>query len=188
MRKGADPDVQRFDRWATKYERSLMQKLLFMPVHARMLDHLSAEKEAAPPAFLVDVGCGTGRFLRTAGARWPTARMTGVDPAWQMVREAQRLNPDVTFLVASAEALPFPDRAADLVATSMSFHHWADQRKGIREIARVLNPGGVFCLADHVVPLFRRKKILGLLTEAGFSVRTQTSVMLFLLVIVARKL
>src|SRR5437879_4726343 len=54
---------------------------------------------------------------------------------------------------AAAEALPYPDQTADLVLSSLSFHHWAAQQKGLQEIARVLRPAGWFCLADHTIRL-----------------------------------
>ena len=44
----------------------------------------------------------------------------------------------------------------DLIISTISFHHWADQDKGLREVARGLGAGGLFLLADHfVVPLQR---------------------------------
>ncbi len=195
MRKRAD-DVERFDRWAATYDRSLAQRFFFMPIHSRMLDVLEhAGPEDRPPGFVLDVGCGTGRLLRAAAVRWPTARLFGVDPAPRMVAEARRLNPGALFSVASAESLPFPDAAADNVVTSVSFHHWADQRQGVREIARVLRPGGLFCLADHAFFPARlsgervrsRNEIRVLVTGAGLAVRSQQAMLPFLLVTVAQK-
>ena len=107
-------DVERFDRWAATYDQSIMQRLYFGPVHSKMLDFLAREGPQAPPSCIIDVGCGTGRLLRAASIRWPEAQLFGVDPAAQMVSEASRLNPNVDFRLASAEALPFPDQTADI--------------------------------------------------------------------------
>jgi ubiquinone/menaquinone biosynthesis C-methylase UbiE len=95
-----------------------------------------------------------------------------------MVSEAARLNPQATFRLAAAESLPFPDQTADAVMTSLSFHHWSNQAKGLQEIARVLRPGGLFCLADHRFGLFRervrsRRQIQALIIGAGLAVRKQ---------------
>ncbi|MGO9308772.1 MAG: class I SAM-dependent methyltransferase [Spirochaetia bacterium] len=194
MRK-AD-DVERFDRWAATYDRSLAQRFFFMPIHSRMLGLLErAGPEDHSPGFVLDVGCGTGRLLRAAALRWPGARLFGVDPAPQMIAEAARLNPSASFSLAPAESLPFPDRTADIVFTSMSFHHWADQAKGIREIARVLRPGGFFCLADHAFFLARlsgervrsRSETHALVTGEGLAVLNQRALLPFLLVTVAQK-
>jgi ubiquinone/menaquinone biosynthesis C-methylase UbiE len=185
-------DVEKFDRWAPTYERSFMQKWFFVPVHSKMLDLLAQELKDAPRC-MVDVGCGTGRLLRAASTRWPRAQLFGVDPAERMVSEAAQLNPQASFRLAAAESLPFPDQAADVVLTSLSFHHWANQAKGLQEIARVLRPGGLFCLADHGLHLFRervrsRKQIQELITGAGLAVRKQQGMgMRFVLITLAQK-
>ena len=48
-----------------------------------------------------------------------------------------------------AERLPYPDEAFDLVVSTTSFDHWADQQAGLTECARVLEPGGRLVLADQ---------------------------------------
>jgi trans-aconitate methyltransferase len=99
-------DIKRFDRWAATYDQSILQRLYFGPVHSKMLDLLQQEGPKDPPSCVIDVGCGTGRLLRTASVRWPEAQLFGVDPAKQMVVEATRLNPNVIFRIAPAESLP----------------------------------------------------------------------------------
>jgi ubiquinone/menaquinone biosynthesis C-methylase UbiE len=51
-------------------------------------------------------------------------------------------------VVGTAEQLPWPDRTFDLVISTTSFDHWADQRAGLAECARFLAPGGCLVLAD----------------------------------------
>jgi ubiquinone/menaquinone biosynthesis C-methylase UbiE len=142
-------DVQHFERWSHGYEGSWMQRLMFDPVHRAVLD-LAASLPA--PAVVLDAGCGTGRLLRAAAQRWPYAQLIGVDPAEGMVETARRLTPSATFHRSLAETLPLPDASVDLAFSTMSFHHWRDQQAGVREIARVLRPGGHFILADVAPP------------------------------------
>ena len=191
-----DAEVERFDRWAASYDRSVMQRLYFGPVHAKMLSFLQRKGTKEPPSCILDVGCGTGRLLRAASIQWPEAQLWGVDQSLRMIAEATRLNPTITFRTASAEALPFPDQTADVVLCSLSFHHWSDQAKGLTEIARVLRPGGLFCLADHSLLLLRllgervksRKEIGALLAAAGLGVKQDIGMGLrFVLIILAQK-
>jgi ubiquinone/menaquinone biosynthesis C-methylase UbiE len=148
-RASRDRDVDRFGRWADHYDRSYLQRVLFTPVHDAMLAQATA---ACPvPATVLDVGCGTGRLLHKAAACFPSARLTGIDAAADMVRVARAGLPEgapVQIVEARAEQVPFPDGSFDLVLTTMSFHHWADQRTALRDLHRVLAPGGVFVLAD----------------------------------------
>lgn len=184
-------DVERFNRWARDYERHPLQRLIFEPIQAALLQR--AAQEVPHPRAILDVGCGTGKLLRAASARFADARLEGVDAAPEMVRVAQALSPAgsrVTFRHATAESLPFGDAAFDLVFSTMTFHHWADQAQGVREVARVLAPDGRWLLADFIAAglmkyvrrLFRltrfreRRDLLPMLSAAGLRVTAESKV------------
>ena len=147
--KEENSDVQEFNRRSMNYEDSWAQWFFFDRVHNAVLDLVESQ---AHPKSIVDVGCGTGRLLRKARERWPDAQLIGVDPAEGMVEKARSLMPIATFYVSMAESLPLPDASIDLAFSTMSYHHWADQVEGVREMARVLRPGGRFFLADFWLP------------------------------------
>src|SRR5262249_27759776 len=96
----ASENVRRFERWAGTYERSWVQRYLDH-LHQTVLDLAWVEPGHDPPGVVLDVGCGTGRMLRAAGARWPAAQFVGVDPAAAMVEEARRLFPAASIQVAT---------------------------------------------------------------------------------------
>ncbi len=175
-------DIDRFDRWASHYEESWMQRTLFEPAHRTTLE-LAATLVSKPESVL-DVGCGTGKLLRQASTVWPQAHLTGVDPAEGMIEIAQRQTPDATFLTGMAEALPLQDASVELALSTISFHHWQDQSAGIREIVRVLRPGGTFILVDFSFPtwmlqIVRLKRVHSpaqfqvLFRQAGLRVKRQ---------------
>lgn len=144
-------DVDRFNRWAKTYDRHWMQRFLFGPVQATVLQ--LAEQAVERPAAILDVGCGTGLLLRSAAQRFPEAKLEGVDAAGEMVKQAMASGvgaAEVHFQQATAEALPFPDGRFDLVFSTVTFHHWHDQSRGVAEVARVLAPGGRWLLADFI--------------------------------------
>ncbi|MFI1797478.1 class I SAM-dependent methyltransferase [Streptomyces sp. NPDC020379] len=147
MRKdpAAGRDVAQFERWAATYDDSVLQERYFRPVQRALLHH-AAVVEPDPPRIL-DIGCGTGALLRQARARFPRAAVTGADPAHSMIRRAAA--DGGACVVGRAEQLPFPDASFPLVLSTLSFHHWADQRRGLAEAARVLRPGGHVLIADH---------------------------------------
>lgn len=149
-------DGDRFDRWSRTYEDSWLQSLFFDRVHHAVLALIASDTK---PESILDVGCGTGRLLRKAGVRWPGVRLIGVDPSEGMIAVARHLTPDATFSVGAAESLPLPDASVAVVVSTASFHHWRDEMAGLREVARVLRPGGRFVLADPTLPVWVSKLI-----------------------------
>jgi len=103
------------------------------------------------PKRILDVGCGTGYLLSRLAARAPQAEvLAGIDAAPAMIEVARAGAADdrLHFLVGTAERLPWPAASFDLVVSTTSFDHWADQQAGLAECARVLAPGGCLVLAD----------------------------------------
>src|SRR5438309_7109072 len=171
-------DVDRFDRWAESYDRHWMQRRIFEPVQRTVLE--VASLEIARPAAILDVGCGTGRLLRSAEARFPGTRLEGVDAAPEMVRQAEASIPAgsaVHVRQAVAEQLPFPNDQFDLVFSTLTFHHWRDQARAVAEVGRVLAPGGRWLLADFVANGFM-KFVRWLFRMKRFPARRQLGVML----------
>jgi len=91
-------------------------------------------------AKLLDVGCGTGDLLRRLGGRFV---LSGCDPADEMIERARAANPGAFLTAASAEALPFEDDHFDVVLLIEVVRYLDDPAPALRELARVLRPGGV---------------------------------------------
>jgi ubiquinone/menaquinone biosynthesis C-methylase UbiE len=141
-------DVQAFNDRAASYEAGRLGQL-----HRDFADRAIriALAVAPAPARVLDVGSGTGYALRQLAVALPDAtELTGVDAAPEMVRVASEAGGDsrVRFIQGTAEELPVPDGSVDLVISTTSFDHWADQRAGLAECARVLAPGGHLVLSD----------------------------------------
>jgi ubiquinone/menaquinone biosynthesis C-methylase UbiE len=93
----------------------------------------------------IDVGCGEGRLTRHLKALGH--QIIGVDASPSLVSAARKLDPAMDVRLADAAALPFADASADLAVAFMSLHDIDEMAAAVREIARVLEPGGHFCLA-----------------------------------------
>jgi ubiquinone/menaquinone biosynthesis C-methylase UbiE len=93
-----------------------------------------------------DLGGGTGE-IGAGIARVLNARVIIVDPTPQMLR---RVGADsaVSVRLAGVEALPFPDAYFDAALCCDSFHHFDDQDAAVREMARVIRPGGGLLILD----------------------------------------
>jgi ubiquinone/menaquinone biosynthesis C-methylase UbiE len=104
---------------------------------------------------LLDIGCGTGRFLHFVKQAWPRIPALGLDMSEAYVRHARRQltrGPRTRFLVGKAEALPVPDNSQDAVTSIFLFHELPPRvrRLVLSECARVLKPGGRLVLVDSL--------------------------------------
>lgn len=113
---------------------------------ARLAERLSG---LGPGDTVVDIGCGPGAAVRHAAKRGVS--IIGVDPAPVMLRLARLLtrSSSVRYAQGTAEALPLPDASASVIWTIASVHHWADLDAGLREVRRVLKPGGRFVAIEQ---------------------------------------
>jgi ubiquinone/menaquinone biosynthesis C-methylase UbiE len=92
---------------------------------------------------VVDVGCGPGVAVRYSARLGAT--VTGVDPAPVMLRVARLLtgsSAKVRYAKGAAEEIPLPEDSASVVWSIATVHHWSDIDTGLREVRRVLLPGG----------------------------------------------
>lgn len=93
----------------------------------------------------VDVGCGEGRLTRHLKALGH--QVIGVDASPSLVEAARAADPSMDVRIADAAALPLDDASADLAVAFMSLHDIDAMRTAVRDIARVLEPGGTLCFA-----------------------------------------
>ena len=119
----------------------------------------------------LDLACGTGDIAFALAARG--ARVTGLDVTLRMLQLAQRKQgrdrDAVQFITGDMMALPFGDRAFDLVTTGYGIRNVPRIETALIEIRRVLRPGGVVLSLDFNRPSSRpvRAVYLGYLTIAG---------------------
>ena len=120
--------------------------------HARVtawgLSHIAIE-----PGFTVlDVGCGGGRTISALASMAPRGKVFGIDYSNESVavaRETNRLTIEqgrVDIQPGSVSRLPYPDRTFDVVTAVETHYYWPDLPSDVREVWRVLKPGGRFAI------------------------------------------
>jgi ubiquinone/menaquinone biosynthesis C-methylase UbiE len=94
------------------------------------------------PDAILEIGCAAGHLTKLISEHYPKAKVTGIDVYKAAIYKANRMFPKLTFLVADAHKLPFPENSFDLVISSETIEHVVDPQKMLSEIARVLKPTG----------------------------------------------
>jgi ubiquinone/menaquinone biosynthesis C-methylase UbiE len=106
------------------------------------------------PLAILDLGSGTGRLTPGLADEFG-GPVYGVEPSDRMreIAETTAPHPNVTYRPGSAEEIPLPEASVDGVLMFLSFHHFRDQLKALREVRRVLRPGGVAFLRSQFADL-----------------------------------
>lgn len=125
--------------FAETYERVLVPSC-FAPWAAELIERA---RPIGPSDRILDLGCGTGIVARTLRERLGGgARITGVDASPDMIAMARMLAPEMVWHEGNAVALPFPDASFELVVCQQMLQFVPDRAAALREMRRVLVPGG----------------------------------------------
>lgn len=139
----SEPTLQAQIDAAGAYE-ALFVPALFGPWAPKVADAAGIR----PGQRVLDVACGTGVLGREVASRVGSAGgVTGIDPNPGMVAVAKRIAPAVEWREGVAESLPFPDRTFDAVVSQFGLMFFTNRRQALREMLRVLKPGGRLVVA-----------------------------------------
>jgi ubiquinone/menaquinone biosynthesis C-methylase UbiE len=136
----------------------LLAEVFFAGRRHRVFSLLADLSGAGPGDRVLDVGCGTGYFVRIlARAAMPGGSVVGVDPshdAIERARRAARRVPGCIFAEGRGEALDAADDSYDVVVSSLAMHHLPAKTRpdAVAEMFRVLRPGGRVLIADFRPP------------------------------------
>lgn len=120
--------------------------------HAGMTDWALRQLNLPKNGVALDVGCGGGSTIAKLALRAPEGRVFGVDYSAASVAVSRETNAReieggrVQIEAGSVAALPFPDNTFDLVTAVETHYYWPDLPANVREVQRVLKPGGTFAL------------------------------------------
>jgi trans-aconitate 2-methyltransferase len=124
------------------------QYLEFADARLRPALDLLARIQLGAPQTVVDLGCGAGNVTRLLAARWPQARIIGVDNSPAMLHEARtatRDDPRFTFVTADLAQWQ-PDAPVDLVYSNAALHWLPNHAALFARVAAMVAPGGVLAV------------------------------------------
>lgn len=127
---------------------------------------------------VLDAGTGPGRVPLAIAAAAASLRIDGLDQSPQMIEHARQaasaagVDDRVSFAVGDVADMPYPDDAYEFIVSTISQHHWADVAGAIRELRRVLCPGGRLWIYDFRFAL-GRAEIAARTAFPGYTVRRE---------------
>jgi demethylmenaquinone methyltransferase/2-methoxy-6-polyprenyl-1,4-benzoquinol methylase len=145
-----------FDRVAARYD--LLNSLMSAGLHHRWRERAADRAELVPGGSALDVCCGTGDLTLELAARLaPGGSVVGCDfsePMLDLAREKAeaRHAAGVRFEWADALSLPYDAGRFDAVTVGFGLRNFADRDRGLREMARVLRPGGTLVVLEFTRP------------------------------------
>jgi SAM-dependent methyltransferase len=140
---GQSPEQQlreEFNRWAEAGRGDELEQH-----HLPIVEPMLALIEFKPQDKVLDVGCGTGWLVRRIAPLVSAGLAAGMDVSDAMVGRAQALSaqlPNVVFACGGVDAIPWESGYFAKVVSVESAYYWPDPAQGVREIFRVLSPGG----------------------------------------------
>src|SRR3989440_504829 len=152
----SDPHEQlrtEFNEWARAGKGESMER-----GHRPVGEQAIAKMRVNPEARVLDVGCGSGWATRLLADYASNGLVTGIDISDEMVelaRKSSQAHRNVDYEVASAEKLPFADSEFTHAFSMESLYYYRDILQALKEIHRVLKPGGLFVA---VVDLYRENE------------------------------
>ncbi len=146
-RLGPDAVRARFDRIAPVYDA--MNRVMTAGLDRRWR-RLAAEQAVRPGDRVLDACCGTGD-LAVAAAR-AGGKVTGLDFSAAMLERARRKAPELEWVQGDATAMPFEDGGFDAVTIGFGIRNVPDLEQGLRELRRVLRPGGRLAVLEITRP------------------------------------
>jgi SAM-dependent methyltransferase len=148
MSEDASRTRESYDELAPTYAERIFEELAGKPLDRHLLNRFAEDVRGR--GLVADVGCGPGhvaRYLHEQGVR-----MLGIDLAPRMIEWARTRSPEIEFRVGDMRALELPDGALAGIVAFYSLIH-IDEREmlpTLRELRRVLAPGGLLLVAFHV--------------------------------------
>jgi ubiquinone/menaquinone biosynthesis C-methylase UbiE len=135
---------EEFDTWAAEGRDKGMEER-----HWHTAKHVLARMPVEPDDTVLDLGCGSGYTLRALREAGDIDRAYGLDGAPEMLRNARSYtdDPRIGYVRGDFDALPFADDSVDHIVSMEAFYYATNPLQTLREIRRILRPGGTFYCA-----------------------------------------
>jgi demethylmenaquinone methyltransferase/2-methoxy-6-polyprenyl-1,4-benzoquinol methylase len=147
---------QMFDNIADRYDK--LNRIISMGVDQSWRRKTVAALKVTPGARVLDLATGTGDLAIQIAETHPECEVVGVDPSVNMLKvgrdklDLKQLGRRITLLEGDAQSLPFDAGSFDSACIAFGIRNVPDRERGLREMARVVRPGGRVCVLELSEP------------------------------------
>lgn len=150
MNKHEKRSIESYDKKALNYDETFDGRFT-----VSFKDELIKTVVVQENGNVLDVACGNGRFLHSLSEKYSFIGF-GTDISNKMVEAAKLLNPDMKFVSANCEQMPFESGTMDVITVCAAFHHFPNVSKFAQEAHRVMKKNGIIYIAEVYYPAFIR--------------------------------
>ncbi|MDO5654774.1 MAG: bifunctional demethylmenaquinone methyltransferase/2-methoxy-6-polyprenyl-1,4-benzoquinol methylase UbiE [Flavobacteriaceae bacterium] len=154
---GKKEEVEKmFDNVSHRYD--FLNRLLSAGIDIQWRNQAVKLISEQQPSKILDVATGTGDLAIALAQKIPNAQITGFDLSAGMLEygrekiKAKNLNHQIQMIQGDAENMPFEDNSFDAITVAFGVRNFENLEKGLKEIHRVLKPGGTFLILEFSQP------------------------------------
>ena len=151
-----DEVEQMFDNISHRYD--FLNRLLSVGIDISWRNDVVAQVTKEQPKTILDVATGTGDLAIALAKKNPQAKITGFDLSHGMLEHGRKrvadkkLDDRIEMIQGDAEQMPFEDNTFDAITVAFGVRNFENLEKGLKEIYRVLKPGGIFVILEFSQP------------------------------------
>lgn len=149
--------AQMFDTISSNYDG--LNRVISMRMDLKWRKKVLKMVQKAAPKSILDIATGTGDLAIKFAEKTKASTIVGLDLSEGMLSVAKKkiegvtYNSNLSFIQGDSEALPFNDNSFDVITVSFGIRNFENLEKGLSEILRVLNRGGLFVILETSVPV-----------------------------------
>lgn len=134
-----------------------------LPSSRRFYSTIVDDMEIDAESRILDVGCGSGNLMALISKHVPSAKIFGVDPSEGMISAARkrtgrlRRGGSISLEIGNCSNIPFPG-SFNLIVSTLSYHHWEDQKSCLDHLASLLDDRGVLYIYERYAGEGRKEK------------------------------
>ena len=141
--RASPSDMKQFDKIHQQYTK-------VRPTYpVAVYDEIAVDLHAVPADLAVDIACGSGQSID--GLKRIAKKIIGMDIGSNLLADARKRHPDITFVQGCGEAPGLDPEIADLVTIATAFY-WMDRAKVVENVSSLLKPHGVFAVYKYDFP------------------------------------